>query len=216
MYIQFKSIKISGFQAIKSATIDFDNQGIVLVKGINNYEDNANSNGSGKSSCFESICWALFGKTSNGITNVSNRNLNNGCLVILDYNIDNNAYKIIRSIKDKEHGTGVKFYCNDNEITCKNKSDTDKLIKDNFPFDIDIFLTTIFLSQGFNLRLGTLTPLGRKERIESLTGLEDRVEEFKDYLSNVKSKLNSQVTDANGKIQYNIGAKIVLLINYSN
>ena len=211
MYIQFKSVNIKGFQAIKSASIDFDNQGIVLVKGINNYEDNANSNGSGKSSCFESICWALFGKTSNGITNVSNRNLDNGCLVILEYNIDNNAYKIIRSIKDKEYGTGVRFYCNDNEITCKNKSDTDKLIKDNFPFDIDIFLTTIFLSQGFNLRLGTLTPSGRKERIESLTGLEDRVEEFKDYLSNVKSKLNSQVTDANGKIQYNIGAKNSIL-----
>ena len=211
MYIQFKSVNIKGFQAIKSATIDFDNQGIVLVKGINNYEDNANSNGSGKSSCFESICWALFGKTSNGITNVSNRNLDNGCLVILEYNIDNNAYKIIRSNKDKEYGTGVRFYCNDNEITCKNKSDTDKLIKDNFPFDIDIFLTTIFLSQGFNLRLGTQTPSGRKERIESLTGLEDRVEEFKDYLSNVKSKLNSQVTDANGKIQYNIGAKNSIL-----
>ena len=35
MYIKFNEITIKNFQAIKSTKLDLDNQGIVLVKGIN-------------------------------------------------------------------------------------------------------------------------------------------------------------------------------------
>ena len=87
MNIKFTSIELSGFRSIDQAKISLDNQGIVIVKGINEYEDNATSNGSGKSSIFESIRWCIYGKTSSGISNPKNRYTNSGCLVKLSINI---------------------------------------------------------------------------------------------------------------------------------
>ena len=55
MNIIFNSLEINDFQSIGHANIDLDNLGICVVKGINNYEDNTSSNGSGKSSIFEAL-----------------------------------------------------------------------------------------------------------------------------------------------------------------
>ena len=60
MNLQFSSIDIENFRSIKEMKVDLSNQGIVIVKGVNEYEDKATSNGSGKSSVFESIIFALF------------------------------------------------------------------------------------------------------------------------------------------------------------
>ena len=161
MYIKFLKIDIEGFQAIKQATLSLDKQGVVQVQGINKYEQNANSNGSGKSSCFEAILWALFGKTSVGISDPSCRYLTSGCCVSLDFVIDKTTYNIKRFVKYGKEGSGLRFLVNDEDKTCRNKTDTDKLIKDTLPFTIDTFLSIFFLSQGFNSRLSILTPSGR-------------------------------------------------------
>jgi len=199
MYICFEKIKISNFQSIKTANIDIDNQGIVKVEGINNYETNADSNGSGKSSCFEALTWALYGKTSNGISDPTNRYGTGTCAVELLFTVEGNNYRIERSTK------AVKLFCNDNDITSKNKTDTDKQIRELIPFSQDVFLSTVFLSQGFNARLSTLTPSGRKERIENLSGISDKIEAFKSNISNIKAKLNNDITELNNKLSYNQG-----------
>ena len=92
MNIKFTSIELSGFRSIDQAKISLDNQGIVIVKGINEYEDNATSNGSGKSSIFEGIIYALFEETSSGEKDVENRILCNGFTVKLEFIIDNINY----------------------------------------------------------------------------------------------------------------------------
>ena len=205
MYIKFKNIKIENFQALKTANIELDSQGTVQIKGVNLYENNADSNGSGKSSCFEALVWAIYGKTSVGITDVVNKfNGKNDCSVTLEFEIDNNAYKIVRTNKT------VDFICNDNVITNKNKTDTNKSILSVIPFDMDVFLSTIYLSQGFNARLSTLTPSGRKERIETLTGISNRIDEFKEKVSNIKSKLNGYISVLENKISYNRGVRETL------
>ena len=50
MNLRFKQIDIENFRSIARAVVDLENQGTVIVKGINEYEDKATSNGSGKSS----------------------------------------------------------------------------------------------------------------------------------------------------------------------
>ena len=47
MRIEFKDLKIRNFKSIGEADIDLQSQGIVKVLGVNEYEDNAASNGSG-------------------------------------------------------------------------------------------------------------------------------------------------------------------------
>lgn len=208
MNISFKNIEIYGFQSIKEANINLSSQGIVIVKGINNYEGNASSNGSGKSSVFEAILFAIYGKTSNGITDPTNRYLNNGCCVKLDFSVDKMDYTIIRSVKHSKYKTGLILLEAGNDISGRNKTDTEKMIKnDILKLDMDIFLSTVFLSQGFSGRISSLTPSGRKERIETLTDTVSLVDGFKDKLSVLKQKYSDSLTDMRSKKSYNSGLK---------
>ena len=60
MNIVFNSIEINNFFAFEHVEIDLKNNGYTLVEGINNASDDlAVSNGSGKSSIFEALCWVL-------------------------------------------------------------------------------------------------------------------------------------------------------------
>ena len=88
MNIKFEDIQIENFRSIEKAHINLQNQGNVIVKGVNEYEDNATSNGSGKSSIFEAIVYALFEETSSGEKDVANRINNKGFIINLNLNID--------------------------------------------------------------------------------------------------------------------------------
>ena len=85
MNLRFDSIDIESFRSIDRAVVDLSNQGTVIVKGINEYEDNATSNGSGKSSIFEAIIYALFEETSSGEKDVANRIKGNGFTITLTF-----------------------------------------------------------------------------------------------------------------------------------
>lgn len=206
MYIKFKTVTLAGFQSIGKATVELSNQGVVLIKGNNQYESYANSNGSGKSSIFESIFWAIYGRTSSGITDPTNRYTNNGCMVKLVFSIDNQEYTIIRSVKHKIYKTGLKLFKGSEDITARNKTDTEKIIKsDVIPFSQDIFLSTVFLSQGFSSRLSALQPSGRKERIEVLTDTASQIDSFRDKIMSLKGDYSSRYDSINRDISYKQG-----------
>ena len=99
MDIRFKELDIENFRSINKAHIVLENQGTVIVRGINEYEDNATSNGSGKSSIFEAIVFALFEETSSGEKDVANRIINNGFCINLKLEIDGIEYTIVRESK---------------------------------------------------------------------------------------------------------------------
>ena len=146
MNIRFKSVEINNFRSIEKAKILLEQRGIVIVKGINEYEDKATSNGSGKSSIFESILFALFEETSEGEKDVANRIINNGYYICLNFQIDENEYKIIRENDGKR--SSVQLYKNDKEISARNKTDTNKLIIQILGVNKNLFLDSIFLSQN--------------------------------------------------------------------
>ena len=101
MNIKFEDIQIENFRSIEKAHINLQNQGNVIVKGVNEYEDNATSNGSGKSSIFEAIVYALFEETSSGEKDVANRISNKGFIINLNLNIDGIKYTIVRESKKR-------------------------------------------------------------------------------------------------------------------
>lgn len=202
MNISIDSIELKGFQSIGEAKISLSNRGIVCIKGINNYEETARSNGSGKSSIFESIFYAIYGRTSTGIAYPENRYLQDGCYVKLILYIDGVKYTIIRTSKGKS--SAVKIYREDEDISGRNKTDTEEIIKrDIIRISQDIFLSTVFLSQGFSGKLSSLSPSGRKERIESLTDNSESVDEFRDKVQNIKNlyteKYNKIISDISFK-----------------
>lgn len=206
MNIKFESIDIENFRSIKDAHIKLSNQGIVIVKGINEYEDKATSNGSGKSSIFEAIVFALFDETSSGEKDVANRIINNGYYINLIFYIDKDKYQILRQCKSNK--TSVILYKNDIDISARNKTDTNKLIVSILGINKSIFLDSIFLSQSANTNLASLSPTARKERLEILTNTDAIITAFKEQLKNkqvfyesecVKSQM--QISKYNGNIE---------------
>lgn len=200
MNIVFKTLEIDNFQSIGHAKIDLDERGTTIVKGVNNYETNTDSNGSGKSSIFESLYFSLFGKTTTGLTNVSNRYTGKEYKLSLEFILDDVTYKIIRN------GTKVTLLQNDEDISRRNKSDTDTFIRDNIlKISPEVFLNIIYLAQGFKSRLSALTAGGRKDQIEEIIGTSEITENFRIQMQELKEKLNSELNEVNNKISFNNG-----------
>ena len=62
MHIEFKRLILHNFMSFGDAEIRFEDEGFIRVSGVNeNPLDNAGSNGSGKSSLWEALIWALTG-----------------------------------------------------------------------------------------------------------------------------------------------------------
>lgn len=190
MNIQFKNIFIENFRSIEKAEVNLSQQGIVIVKGINEYEDKATSNGSGKSSIFEAIVFALFEETSNGDKDVANRILCMGYTLILNFNIDNVEYKIIRKNDGKK--SEVKLLKSNEDISARNKTDTNKLIIQLLGINKNLFLDSIFLSQESNTNLASLQPTARKERLEILTNTDNVVNTFKEQLKEKQAEYEAK------------------------
>lgn len=206
MDIRFKELDIENFRSIDKAHIVLENQGTVIVKGINEYEDNATSNGSGKSSIFEAIVFALFDETSSGEKDVANRIINNGFCINLKLEIDGIEYTIVRESK-KGNKSIVVLYKNDVDISARNKTDTNKLIQDLLGINKNIFLDSVFLSQSVSTNLASLSPTQRKERLEILTNTDITINNFKEKLKEQQTNFESLCVDTEkniNKIQGNI------------
>lgn len=98
--INFEKISITNFLSFgKTQEYGFKN-GITLVCGCN--KDRADDpNGSGKSTIFDAISFALFGKTMKALTtsNLVNRIAKKNGVVRLDMDVDGKPFSIIRGVK---------------------------------------------------------------------------------------------------------------------
>ena len=190
MNIRFKEIDIENFRSIDKAHIVFENQGTVIVKGINEYENNATSNGSGKSSIFEAIIYSIFEETSSGEKDVANRIKNNGFCLNLKFQVDGIDYTIVRE-SSKSNKSVVVLYKNDVDISARNKTDTNKMILQLLGINKSIFLDSIFLSQNVSTNLASLSPTQRKERLEILTNTDMVINNFKEKLKEQQANFES-------------------------
>ena len=86
--MRISAAHIQGFKSFKDeTTFEFPrNRGLYFVFGINKSDKELGANGAGKSTVFDAICWALFGKTSRGTKGPSlvNRGGEHLCQVVVD------------------------------------------------------------------------------------------------------------------------------------
>lgn len=209
MNIRFLSIELNKFRSIEQASVNLDKQGTVIVKGINEYEDNASSNGSGKSSIFEGVIYALFEETSSGEKDVENRIIGNGFSVKLEFEIDGIKYTIYREGKNGK--STVLFYKDNIDISARTKTDTNKLIVTTLGISKSIFLDSIFLSQSAVTNLASLAPTARRERLEILTNTDYTINVFKDNIKAQQVIYEAEVVDAQMNINKLNGNKEALL-----
>ena len=196
MNIKFKNINIENFLSIGNASIDFSNNGYTLVKGINNNKDDlATSNGSGKSSLFEAICWCLTGETIRGIkSDISNINSDGGAYVELNLEVSGDTWKIIRTKDHKQYKTNLKLFKNGSDVSGKGIRDTSKILSDNLPdLTSSLIGSVIILGQGLPQRFSNNTPSGRKDVLEKLSKSDFMIEDLKDRIAKRKTYLSKEL-----------------------
>ena len=186
MIINFKKIKLKNFVSFKDEEIIFDKyQGFINIFGSNKSDDTAKSNGSGKSSLFNSICWCLTGQTIQGSKKVENIFCSGETKVELNFVLDNKDYTIIRS----KNPSNLKIFSNNKDISGKGIRDTEKIVKELLPDIETIISSVVILGQGLPNRFTNNSPTGRKEVLEKLSKSDFMIEDIKDKLSNRQKEL---------------------------
>lgn len=196
MIIKFKNIKLKNFVSFKNEEIDLDKyQGFINIFGANNSDDSAKSNGSGKSSLFNSICWCLTGQTIQGSKKVENIFCSGETKVELKFVLDNKDYIIIRS----KNPSNLKMLSDGIDISGKGIRDTEKIIRELLPDIETIISSVVILGQGLPNRFTNNSPTGRKEVLEKLSKSDFMIEDIKDRLSNRQKELKLILRDNEDK-----------------
>lgn len=202
MNIVFKKIIIDNFLSFGHASLDLDNLSYTLVSGVNERtEDNASSNGSGKSSIWEAIIWCLTGDTIRGAKSVSNSFIDDGPCTDIYFSIDNVDYRILRAKDNSVYKTTLKFWVNDEDKSGKGILDTKKIIQEYLPdLTASLLGAVIILGQGLPQRFTNNTPAQRKEILEKLSRSDFMIEDLKNRVSKRRETLNAQIKELNDKL----------------
>lgn len=195
MKINFKNLHIENFMSIGEVTIDLSDRGFTLIEGVNNnLSDNAKSNGSGKSSLFEALVWALTGNTMRGNKDIVNCNGTDGALVTLTFSLDTSEFKILRTKEHSKYKTNLFIEIDGVDKSGKGIRDTEKLLSEYLP-DLTSMLigSVIVLGQGLPQKFTSNSPSGRKETLEKLFKSDYMIQDLKDRVAKRKLELDTEL-----------------------
>lgn len=201
MIIKFNSIRLSNFMSFNDETVKLDDLGYTLVSGRNEaVEDSALSNGSGKSSLWEGIVWALTGETIRGNKNVVNIFGNDGAVVALDFDVDSNHFTIQRSKDHSKLKSSLTIFLNGTDVSGKGIRDSEAILKQYLPdLTSSLLSSVIILGQGLPQRFSNNTPSGRKQVLEELSKSDFMIEDLKQRICSRKTVLSDSVQDIQKK-----------------
>lgn len=197
MHINFRKLTLHNFLSFGHSTIEFEDDGFIRVTGINeNPDDLAVSNGSGKSSLWEAIVWALTGDTIRGTKQVANIYGEDGTYVELEFDIDSNHYNILRSKDHKEYKTNIRIMIDGKDCSGKGIRDSEKLLTQYLP-DITSSLlgSVIILGQGLPQKFTNNSPSGRKEVLEKLSKSDFMIEDLKSRVTSRRLELHKTIRE---------------------
>ena len=195
MRVEFNQVILHNFLSFGDATLNINNDGFIRVSGINeNPDDMAVSNGSGKSSLWEAIVWALTGETIRGTKQVGNIYGTDGTYVRINFRVDNTQYEILRAKDSKEYKTNLLIYVDGVDKSGKGIRESEKLLQQLLP-DITASLlgSVIILGQGLPQKFTSNSPSGRKEVLEQLSKSDFMIQDLKDRVAKRKTELSTNL-----------------------
>ena len=187
--------------------------GFVRVTGQNdNPSDMAISNGSGKSSLWESIVWCITGDTIRGTKQISNLYGEDGTYVELDFDLDNKHYNLLRAKDHKQYKTCLRIIIDGKDCSGKGIRDSEKLLTEYLPDITASFLgSVIILGQGLPQKFTSNSPSGRKEVLEKLSKSDFMIEDLKERISKRKSDLSKLIRELEDTLLTTTSRKNTLL-----
>ena len=161
------SLTLKGFLSYKDETkVDLTPVDVACVSG---------SNGAGKSSLFDAMTWALFGRARRSDDALIN-DASEICSVSFEFDYENNRYRIQRE-KPRGKGATLEFQIMDaggawKPLTEAGLRATEDRIRDVLRLDYDTFINASFFLQGKADMFTQQAPARRKEILSSILGLE--------------------------------------------
>jgi len=201
----------------QTQAVDFDNEQLTLVLGENldqGGDDSGSRNGTGKTTIINALSYALYGQA---LTNIKRNNLINktnskGMLVTLQFEKDNNNYRIERGRSPNI----FKFYINDQETLVDESQGDSRQTQDDvntlLGMSHDMFkhivalntYTEPFLSMRVNdQRVIIEQLLGITILSEKADALKEQTRQSKDAITEETLKINA-IQTANEKIETSI------------
>ena len=178
--MEILSLEIQNFLTIgKSTKLNLSNQGLVLIQGVNLDDTSQVSNGAGKSTIADALCWSLFDETARGDTgdSVVNDKMKKdtyASVVLLD---GDTHYKITRYRKHHEfkNRTIVEAWVNGAppvEVSKGTEKETQELIVGIMGCSLSVFVAAIYAGQEAMPDLPKMTDKQLKLLIEEAAGVE--------------------------------------------
>ena len=187
--LKFKSLEIRNFLAIGNQTqmVYLDGQGTVTISGENRDIPGNSSNGAGKTTIINALCYALYNKAFDQISlqrlvNSTNSIKNTQMEVRLFFSKDNCEYEIYRA---RGEGYSIELKRNGEDITPgKGVIECDNLIEDIIGMSYDLFVKTIIFSGNSPAFLQLPIALQRKtiEELFNITMLSEKAQKLKDNI----------------------------------
>jgi DNA repair exonuclease SbcCD ATPase subunit len=220
--IKLKDLTVKNFMSVGNVTqaVDFNEEQLTLVLGENldqGGDDSGSRNGTGKTTIVNALSYALYG---NALTNIKKNNLINktnskGMLVTLNFEKNNNKYRIERGRSPNV----LKFYMNDreqvDELDDNSQGDsrkTQESIQELLGMSHNMFKHIVALNTYTEPFLSMRTN-DQREIIEQLLGitiLSEKASALKDQIKLTKDALTEEtlrieaVQTSNEKIQTSI------------
>lgn len=169
-------VDIENCLTISKATLKLDNRGLVLVQGENVDDSSADSNGAGKSSIPDALCWALYGVTARGIRgdDVVNNVAKKGCRVSVHLSDGGDEYQITRyrKHKDGKNSVAVTRTGAAEPLTKGTDKLTQTVIDQIVGCSHEVFAAAIYAGQEAMPNLPAMTDKQLKVLIEESAGIE--------------------------------------------
>lgn len=197
--MKFTKLKIDNFLAISEGEVNLADRGLILIQGVNNDDTSAASNGAGKSSLADALCWCLYGVTARGVSGdaVINEVAGKGTRVEVVIHDDADIYTIARHRKHKTGKNSLTVThlpptlgATPKDLTKGTDKLTQEVVDKILGCSLDVFVGSIYAGQERMPDLPGMTDKALKMLIEEASGLtllEAAYEEARNRLSTVKT-----------------------------
>ncbi len=169
---------INNFLTIGQATLELDSRGLLLIQGENGDDTSTASNGAGKSSLTDAICWCNYGETARGVSgdSVVNITAKKDCSVENVWVDGNFEYRVVRYRKHKIGKNSLNVSQRDlttgigTDLTKGTDKETQEVVNKILGCTLDVFKGAIYAGQEAMPDLPGMTDKQLKLLIEEAAG----------------------------------------------
>ena len=171
---------IQNFLTVGNASMELSDRGLLLIVGENADDSSANSNGAGKSSLVDAICWALYGVTARDVTgdDVVNESAKKDCCVSLTIEDGGALYEVVRHRKHKPNKNALMVFQLDekhahkNDLTKGTDKETQEVVNGLVGCSVEVFTSAVYAGQERMPDLPSMTDKSLKVLIEEAAGIQ--------------------------------------------